>query len=71
MQSSELSAYLKRCSSPLAYFYIKNKRYAEAISVRHDTYKFIQEIAKAGYASDSNYAATLNAVVKMIEKLTL
>lgn len=52
-----------------ANFFIKNKRYAKALAVKHDPYKFIDEIAKAGYATDPNYAATLKSIAKNIEKL--
>ena len=52
-----------------ANFFIKNKRYAKALAVKHDSYKFIDEIAKAGYATDPNYAATLKSIAKSIEKL--
>lgn len=52
-----------------ANFFIKNKRYAKALAVKHDPYKFIDEIAKAGYATDPNYATTLKSIAKNIEKL--
>jgi flagellum-specific peptidoglycan hydrolase FlgJ len=52
-----------------ASFFIKNKRYATALTVKNDPYKFIDEIAKAGYATDPNYAKTLKSIAKDIEKL--
>lgn len=52
-----------------ANFFIKNKRYAKALTVKNDPYKFIDEIALAGYATDPNYAATLKSIAKSIEKL--
>ena len=52
-----------------ANFFIKNKRYAAALTVKSDPYKFIDAIAKAGYATDPNYADTLKSVAKSIEKL--
>lgn len=52
-----------------ATFFIKNKRYAKALLVKSDPYKFIDEIATAGYATDPDYAKTLKSVAKMIEKL--
>lgn len=52
-----------------ANFFIKNKRYAKALLVKSDPYKFIDEIALAGYATDPNYAITLKAIAKMIENL--
>jgi len=50
-------------------FFLKNKRYAKALIVKHDPYKFIDEIALAGYATDPDYAKTLKSVAKEIEKL--
>lgn len=52
-----------------AMFFIQNKRYAKALLVKSDTYKFIDEIAAAGYATDPDYAKNLKAVAKMIDKL--
>lgn len=50
-------------------FFYKNKRYAEALKVKHDPYLFADAIAKAGYATDPNYASTLKSVIKIVEKL--
>lgn len=52
-----------------AQFFLKNKRYATALTVKSDPYKFIDEIAKAGYATDPNYASTLKSIARSIEKL--
>jgi len=52
-----------------ANFFIQNKRYAKALLVKSDPYKFIDEIAKAGYATDPNYATSLKSIAKSIEKL--
>jgi flagellum-specific peptidoglycan hydrolase FlgJ len=52
-----------------ANFFLKNKRYAKALTVKNDPYKFIDEIAKAGYATDPNYADSLKIIAKTIEKL--
>lgn len=49
-------------------FFYTNKRYAKALEVKDDPYKFAQEVAKAGYATDPNYAKVLKDVIKMIEK---
>lgn len=49
-------------------FIQKNKRYAKAWEVRADYNKFFEEIAKAGYATDPNYTATLKSVAKSILK---
>lgn len=51
-----------------AQFFLKNKRYAKALKVRNDYNRFFEEIAKAGYATDPNYANTLKAVSKSIVK---
>lgn len=52
-----------------AMFFLKNKRYVKALTVKNDPYKFIDEIAAAGYATDPDYAKTLKSVAKMIDKL--
>lgn len=51
-----------------ARFFFDNKRYAQALKVKNDPYKFAEEIAKAGYATEPNYAATLKSVIKTIER---
>lgn len=59
----------KECFVDHSAFFLKNKRYAKALTVKHDPYLFIDEIAKAGYATDPNYAKTLKSIAKTIEKL--
>jgi flagellar protein FlgJ len=49
-------------------FFFANKRYSEALKVKDDPYKFADAIAKAGYATATNYAGTLKAVIRTIEK---
>ena len=49
-------------------FFLINKRYAKALLVRNDPYKFADEVAKAGYATATNYAKILKDVIKTIEK---
>lgn len=49
-------------------FFIKNKRYSKALAVKSDAYKFIDEIAKAGYATSPDYANALKSIAKIIEK---
>lgn len=49
-------------------FFFKNPRYAKALAVRGDYNRFFEEIAKAGYATDPNYANTLKAVAKSVVK---
>jgi flagellar protein FlgJ len=64
--------YFRKYNSPKesfvdhANFFIKNKRYTKALTVKSDPYKFIDEIALAGYATDPNYATTLKSIVKKI-----
>jgi len=50
-------------------FFYKNKRYSEALKVKHDPYLFADAIAKAGYATATNYASILKSIIKTIEKL--
>lgn len=59
----------EECFTDHANFFLKNSRYAAALEVKEDTYKFIDEITKAGYATDPNYAKILKSAAKMIEKL--
>lgn len=56
------------CFKDHAAFFVKNKRYAEALKHKTDYLVFFREIAKAGYATDPNYADTLIAVSKTIVK---
>lgn len=52
-----------------ANFFFNNKRYAEALRVKHDAKLFIRAIAKAGYASDPNYANVLCNVVDLLKRV--
>jgi flagellar protein FlgJ len=47
-------------------FFLKNPRYKEAIKYKQDPDRFFIEIAKAGYATDPNYATNLIAVKKSV-----
>lgn len=49
-------------------FFLKNKRYAEAIKHKHNPERFFEEIAKAGYATAPDYANQLKAVMKSVIK---
>lgn len=49
-------------------FFIRNKRYAKAMLVKNDPVKFFEEIAKAGYATDPNYANNLKSVITTIQR---
>lgn len=49
-------------------FFHENKRYAKALEVRYNASLFADAIAKAGYATEPNYATILKGVIKTIEK---
>ena len=49
-------------------FFIENPRYKSALLVKDDPVKFLTAVAKAGYATDPNYADTLTKIVAMINK---
>jgi flagellar protein FlgJ len=51
-----------------ANLFIRLKRYKQAMTVTYDPYLFVQEIAKAGYATDPNYADKLTMIINMIKK---
>lgn len=51
-----------------ASFFFTYNRYNKALQVKYDPYKFAEEIAKAGYATAPNYADSLKAVIKTVEK---
>jgi len=57
----------EECFTDHAQFFFKNKRYAKALLVKTDPYKFAEEVAKAGYATGLNYASSLKKLIKMIE----
>lgn len=44
-------------------FFHVNKRYATALKYPNDPYKFIEEIKKAGYATDPNYVSKLHGML--------
>jgi len=49
-------------------FFERNPRYKEALKYKTDPPRFFEEIAKAGYATDPNYATNLKAVLKSVAK---
>lgn len=49
-------------------FFEKNSRYAKALAVRQNAERFVEEIAKAGYATDPNYATLLKSIIKTIRR---
>ena len=57
----------EECFTYHAQFFFKNKRYAKALEVKADPYKFAEEVAKAGYATAPDYANSLKKVIKMLE----
>lgn len=48
--------------------FLSAPRYREALKVKSDPYKFLEAVAKAGYATATNYYEALVPVIKMIEK---
>lgn len=46
-----------------AKFIHKNKRYKNALNYPNDPYKYIEELKKAGYATDPNYVAKLHKML--------
>lgn len=51
-----------------AKFFFENKRYAKALEVKGDPYRFAEEVAKAGYATAPDYAKVLKSIIRTIEK---
>ncbi len=49
-------------------FFENNPRYATALKYKMDPDRFFEEISKAGYATDPNYADNLKAVLKSVIK---
>jgi flagellum-specific peptidoglycan hydrolase FlgJ len=56
----------EECFTDHANFFFKYKRYASALNVKQDPYAFAFEVAKAGYATDPNYAGSLHKVIGII-----
>ncbi|QKX04124.1 peptidoglycan hydrolase [Aquimarina sp. TRL1] len=50
---------------------LKNKRYRNAIQHRKDPYRFADEVARAGYATDPNYASKIKRIMKEIEQIVV
>jgi len=59
----------EECFTDHASFFFRNSRYANALLVRQNPYLFSIEIAKAGYATDPNYAQLLTSIAKRIEAI--
>ncbi len=45
-------------------FLSENARYKHAFAVKQDPEKFVTEIARAGYATDPNYAKSLISIIR-------
>jgi hypothetical protein len=59
------------CFADHAQFFFKNKRYAKALAVRADPYKFAVAVAQAGYATDPAYAQKLCRLISRFANLTI
>jgi flagellar protein FlgJ len=46
-------------------FLSENPRYKEAFANKNDPYRFVQAIAKAGYATDPDYARALMSIIRV------
>lgn len=57
----------EECFTDHAELFFRNKRYAKALLVKSDPYKFAEEVAKAGYATAPDYANSLKKIIKMLE----
>jgi flagellar protein FlgJ len=49
----------------------KNRRYRYAMQHKKDPYRFAEEVAKAGYATDPNYANKIKKIMKEIEQVII
>jgi flagellar protein FlgJ len=56
------------CFTDHAKFFLRNPRYGAALAVKQDPYKFVEKVAKAGYATDPDYANKLKEIIHIIEK---
>jgi len=51
-----------------AHFISSNPRYSTALQYTNDSVAYIQEVAKAGYATDPNYADSIISIINSIKK---
>lgn len=58
----------EECFTDYSKFFFSNIRYTKALQVKGDPYKFATEVAKAGYATATNYEKTLHDMIKSIDK---
>ena len=59
------------CFADHAQFFFKHKRYAKALAVRADPYKFAIAVAQAGYATDPAYAQKLCRLISRFANLSI
>lgn len=52
-----------------AKFFTENSRYSKALKYPRNARQFIREVAKAGYATDSQYASKVIAMLGQVEKI--
>jgi hypothetical protein len=48
-------------------FITSNSRYSEALKYPGDPYRYLEEIKKAGYATDSEYVSKVSSIIKAVE----
>jgi flagellar protein FlgJ len=58
----------EECFTDHSNFFLRNVRYSKALLVKDNPILFINEIAKAGYATAPDYAQILTSLVKTISK---
>ena len=49
-------------------FITSNSRYSEALKYPGDPYRYLEEIKKAGYATDSEYVSKVSSIIKAVEE---
>lgn len=59
------------CFEDHAQFLLKNPRYKAAFEYRQDPYKFADEVAKAGYATDPQYAGKVKSIITLLQKILM
>lgn len=58
----------EQCFTDHCKFFLTNKRYAKALLVKNDPYKFSEAIAAAGYATAPDYATVLKSMCDSIKR---
>jgi flagellum-specific peptidoglycan hydrolase FlgJ len=73
MYQYRIKDYFRKYTSPdegfaaYANFFFRYKRYAEALKYKSDPYRFAEEIAQAGYATDPLYKEKLVKIIALID----